>query len=162
MTDISDELGSESKGFSSSEYNLVARRASLESINLLNSRFDVLMESFAAQNAWKLNYGRKVLSCHYSEEDLSVAGIFQYFVTAKHGRKRALHCVADYAVFYEVPANSTEEAAKGYCHNVGTFAAYPYFRALFAQLVAGAGLSLPPLPAIASVAHIPPRKGKEE
>jgi hypothetical protein len=72
-----------------------------------------------------------------------------------------LSCSADYGVFYETPDGTTTAGAVGFCRNVGTFAAYPYFRALFAQLSGEAGLSLPPLPAIASTAHIPPKQISE-
>lgn len=159
MNDITREMATvtPSEGFSAAEYNAVATGTNLEGISLFLTKFDVNPECLGDQAQWKLNVGRKILSCQFSEEDRSVVGIFEYFVTAKSGRKRAMHCVAHYGVFYETPEGATEEAAKGFCRNVGTFAAYPYFRALFAQLVAGTGLTLPPLPAIASTAHIPPK-----
>jgi hypothetical protein len=163
MTDISTELAKEApkSGFSSAEYNAVATGALLEGIKLMASQFIVEPECFVHQGQWKLSYGRKVLSSHFSADDQSVMAIFQYHVTAKYGRKRVLHCVADYCVFYQTPAKATEEAAKGFCRNVGTFAAYPYFRSLFSQLSGEAGLMMPPLPSIASTAHIPPKPAKK-
>jgi hypothetical protein len=163
MTDISTELANESpkSGFSGAEYNAVATAARLEGINLLSSHFKVDPDCLMSQSQWKLSYGRKVLACGYSDDDHSVMAIFQYHVTAKLGRKQALHCVADYGVFYHTPDGVTEEAALGFCHNVGTFAAYPYFRALFSQLVGEAGVRMPPLPSIASTAHIPPKTKKD-
>jgi hypothetical protein len=164
MSDITKEMANVALagGFGGAEYNAVAKGASLEGISLFSTKFEVNPECLGDQRQWKLNYGRKILSCQFSEEDHSVVGIFEYFVTAKLGRKRALNCVAHYGVFYETPEGATDGGAKGFCRNVGTFAAYPYFRALFAQLVAEAGLNLPPLPAIASMAHIPPKESKKD
>jgi preprotein translocase subunit SecB len=160
MTDLSTEIANEAPkgGFAGAEYNAVATTARLEAINLLSNHFTIDPNCLIEQDQWKLSHGRKVLSCHFSDEDHSVAAILQYNVTAKFGRKRALHCTADYGVFYAIPNGATQEAASAFCRNVGTFAAYPYFRALFAQLAGEAGLMLPPLPSIASTAHIPPKK----
>jgi len=164
MNDISKEMANVAPagGFGGAEYNAVARGAVLEGISLFSSKFDVNPECLGGQENWKLNYGRRVLSCQFSADDKSVVGIFEYFVTAKSGRKRALHCVAQYGVFYATPEGATEAGSKGFCRNVGTFAAYPYFRAHFAQLVAATGLNFPPLPSIASTAHIPPKDAKGE
>ena len=164
MSDISTELAKEAPkgGFAGAEYNAVAKAAQLEGINLLSTQFSIDPDCLMNQGQWKLSYGRKILSCHFSDEEHSVAAIFQYHVTARLGRKRALYCSADYGVFYHTPDGATEEAAMGFCRNVGTFAAYPYFRALFSQLVGEAGLRMPPLPSIASTAHIPPKAQKDE
>lgn len=163
MTDISTEIAKQAPkgGFAAAEYNVVAAAARLEAINLLSNQFFVDPDCLSDQMQWKLSYGRKVLSCHFSEGEHNVAAIFRYHVIAKLGRKRALYCVADYGVFYQTPDGATQEAAIGFCRNVGTFAAYPYFRSLFSQLVNEAGLSLPPLPSIASTAHIPPKGTKK-
>ena len=159
MSDISSELAKNApkSGFAGADYNAVATAAELEAINLLSNKFFIDAGCLLYEHQWKLSYGRKVLSCNYSQEDRSVAAIFQYYVTAKYGRKRALHCEADYGVFYRTHNGATEEAAIGFCRNLGTFAAYPYFRALAARLANDAGVRLPPLPTIASTAHIPPK-----
>lgn len=164
MNDITKEMAvvAPTGGFGGAEYNAVAKGADLEGISLFSSKFDIDPQCLGEQDKWKLSYGRRILSCQFSEEDRSVVGIFEYHVTAKSGRKRALHCVAQYGVFYGTPEGATEEGAKGFCRNVGTFAAYPYFRALFANLVAATGLNLPPLPTIASTAHIPPKERPSE
>lgn len=162
MSDISKEIETlaPQTGFSADEYNAVAKGAELEAIVLLNSSFSVELKFLPRRRDWKLSYGRKVKSCHYTAEKSSVAAVFEYHVTAKVGRSTALKCVAEYAVFYETPAGATDEAARGFCRNIGVFAAYPYFRSLTAKLVAEANVLLPPLPAIASTAHIPPKAAK--
>jgi hypothetical protein len=84
-----------------------------------------------------------------------VVAIFQYHVEGKRSRKKMFSFVADYGVSYTVPEDATEPAALGFCRNVGKFAAYPYFRGLAAHMFAEAGMRVPPLPSIASTAHIP-------
>ena len=164
MTDISKEIAEKAPpgGFAAAEYNAVAKAAELEGIILLNCHFEFAPEFLGRRKEWRLTHGRNMKTCDFDAEKNSVAGIFQYYVTAKVGRKRAFHCVANYAVFYETPDGATEEAARGYCNNVGRFAAYPYFRGLAAKLAAEANVMLPPLPAIASTAHIPPKKKEKE
>ena len=160
MSDISHEIAAQAPptGFGSAEYNAVALAAELEGILLINSTFEVSLELIGRRKEWKLSYGRKPVSFQFNEEERSVAGVFEYHVTAKVGRKRALHCLAHYAVFYETPEDATEAGAVGFCRNVGIFAAYAYFRALFSRMVADSNVQLPPLPMIASRAHIPPKK----
>lgn len=145
-------------GFKAAEYNDVAMAAQLLEIRLLKSNFSVEPEFSSAEEDVNLSFGREALSCFYEAGGTSVAGIFKYHVFGKRGRAKLLKCEAEYVVIYRVPDTSAEEAARGFCRNVGTFAAYPYFRALVAQLTWGAGVTLPPLPAIASTAHIPPKK----
>lgn len=141
-------------GFSGAEYNAVAVGSRLEAINLLASQFEVNADCIGNSAKWNLSYGRKVLSCTVGGEEKYVAAILRYEVMAKLGRKRAMLCRADYGIYYSIPEGSKDEAAIGFCRNVGTFAAYPYFRGLMAQLAWNAGVNLPPLPAIASTAHI--------
>lgn len=160
MSDITKEIAAQGPptDFAGAEYNDVALAAELEGIVLVYSTFQVSPELIARRKEWKLSYGRKLVTCEFNKGERSVAGIFEYHVTAKVGRKRAMHCVAHYAVFYETPDNATEAGATGFCRNVGIFAAYAYFRGLFARMISDAGLQLPPLPMIASRAHIPPKK----
>jgi hypothetical protein len=160
MNDIThDEGKAKAKaGFSSAEYNAVATSSNLGAINMLASNFSVNPECLGEVSDWKLSYNRKVLSCSYDEEARYVAAIFQYEVVAKLGRRKAMRCTADFGVYYNTTADAPEAAAIGFCRNTGSFAAYPYFRALVAQLAWNAGVTLPPLPAIASTAHIPKQK----
>src|SRR3569623_1036986 len=113
MSDISTEIANEApkSGLSGAEYNAVATAAELEGINLLSSHFTVDPDCLMNQSQWKLGYGRKVLACNFDAEEHSVVAILQYHVTAKFGRKRAVHCVADYGVFYRTPPGATQEAA---------------------------------------------------
>lgn len=150
------------EGFRGADYNAVATAARLESIRLMSQRFDVNSACLSDTENWKLSYGRKILACTFDQEAGAVAAIIQYEVIAKDGRKKALSCTADYGIFYAVPTDSEEEAVLGFCKYVGSFAVYPYFRGLVAQLAWNAEVSLPPLPSIASTAHIPPKPAKTD
>lgn len=144
----------ERKGFSSTDYNHVAVNSKLRLISLTKSSFEVNSDCLREKKLWKLSYDWNVLACRFDSERASSSGLFQYLVTAKLGRKIAMRCIAEYVVYYDVPLESETEAAEGFCHNVGLFAAYPYFRSFVAQCTADANLLLPPLPMIASTAHI--------
>lgn len=163
MSDITREVAAQApaSGFSSTEYNAVATHAVLEGIILLENEFKVNPDCLGNRDSWKLRHGRSMLSCTFSAQKRNVAGIFEYNIVAKDGRMHAAKCSAQYVVFYHLPENATEDAAKGFCRNVGMFAAYPYFRALVSRFSSEANLNLPMLPAIASTAHIPP-KSKEK
>jgi hypothetical protein len=148
-------VGSESSGFAAADYNYVAMNSRLRLVSLASSSFSVKADCLPDRKSWKLTYDWEIVACKYDQQSNTVSAIFSYEVVAKSGRKTAMRCSAEYAVAYAVPNDSKVEAAEGYCHNVGGFAAYPYFRALVAQFASGANLMLPPLPAIASTAHIP-------
>lgn len=136
--------------YSRAEYNVVAEGSELRAINLLASSFKFNVEEMANESNWKLSYNRRILACHYIKDQNQVAAIIQYQVIAKSGRKQAMKCSADYGVFYEVPENVAEKAVVRFCEIIGSFAVYPYFRALVAQMGWNAGLKLPPMPTIAS------------
>ncbi|WP_295527193.1 hypothetical protein [Novosphingobium sp. Chol11] len=163
-SDISSAPKSPGKsgGFKTAEYNEVALSAQLVEIRLLKSNFVAEPEFSSVQDETNLSFGREVVSCFFKHGDPTVAAIFNYHVYGKRGRTKLLKCEAEYVVIYSVPTLAAEEAARGFCRNVGVFAAYPYFRAHVAQLAWGAGITLPPLPAIASTAHIPPKKRSED
>jgi hypothetical protein len=141
-------------GFSGEEYNRVAMSANLEAVQLLKLDFEAHPERFEVEDL-KLSHGRKLLSCTFDEETPAAAAVFSYSVTAKHGRAKAFQCVAEYAVLYAMPNDAKPEAATAFCRHVGGFAAYPYFRALAAQMAWNAGLDLPPLPTIAAMPVMP-------
>lgn len=162
MGDITKEIAAQAPpgGFAGADYNDVALGASLDGIMLQKCEFDVNAECLRNRKSWKLEHGRKLLTCAFNKERGSVAGVFGFHFIAKDGRKHAAKCYAEYVVFYRIPEEAKEEAAKGFCRNVGMFAAYPYFRALVSRFSSEANLNLPMLPAIASTAHIPPKPKK--
>lgn len=149
-------------GFSADEYNKVAMGAQVQSIQLLKLDFEARPDRMQRSAQLALSYGRSLLSCRFDEQSHSAAAIFQFNVTAKSGRAKAFHCTADYAVVYETPEGASIEACTSFCKHVGSFAAYPYFRALAAQMAWNAGIDLPPLPAIAAMPIVPKSNEKAD
>lgn len=163
MTEASSvEEVAASRGFSSAEYNAVAHAAKLRVINLLNSSFDFSPEPGVDKDDWKLAYGVRVTSCKYQESGEFAAAVIRYTMTAKHMRRKIISCSAEFGVFYDVGLVVNPVAAEAYCNNVGVFAAYPYFRTLVSNLLWNAGVDLPPLPSIASTAHVPKSERKSD
>jgi len=152
------EAAAKREGFSGAEYNQVAMGAKVRTIQLIKLDFDTHPERMADDAVLKLDYGRSVLSCRFDEETGTAAAIFQFHVTAKNGRAKAFSCSADYAVLYSMPEGARAEAATSFCKHVGSFAAYPYFRAIAAQMAWNAGVDLPPLPTIAAMPVVPKPK----
>jgi hypothetical protein len=153
MTDITaEQLDSASEtGFRGADYNSVASIARLEDVRLLHLASDI--KPTDSSEPLSLSYGRELLSCDHDEETSSAAAIFRFFVKARAGRKVVVKIEADYAVIYDVGESAHANAARAFVNNVGLFAAYPYFRALAAQISWNAGMRLPPLPTIASTAY---------
>jgi preprotein translocase subunit SecB len=149
------EAAAERAGFSGAEYNSVAMDARLQSIQLLKLDLDSRPERMTGNADLSLSYGRSITSCRYDRDTHTSAAIFQYNVTAKSGRSKAFHCNAEYAVVYSTPEDANVEAAMSFAKHVGSFAAYPYFRALAAQMAWNAGIDLPPLPTIATMPILP-------
>ena len=151
MTDISAEQieSNDETGFSSAEYNEVAKIAELASINLLKVKAN-FSAGFQINEKTKLTFGRKVLSCGFDTDQSAAHVVFQYFIRGKNPGKDAFVISVDYAIIYLINGIAAPNAAKAFAHNVGGFAAYPYFRALAAHLAWAANLELPPLPTIAA------------
>ena len=151
MTDISAEQieSIANTGFSSKEYNAVAKIIELAAVNLIKVKADIA-PGFQIEEKTKLTYGRKVLSCGFDEDQSAAHVVFQYFVKGKNRGKKSLAITADYAIVYLINGEAAPNAAKAFAHNVGVFAAYPYFRALAAHLAWAANVELPPLPTIAA------------
>ena len=138
-------------GFSGAQYNHVAVTASLDHIRLVRNAFEANAAMLADEPDAELSYGRAVVSCRYDEESHVAAAIFQFNLSATCGEEVLLRCTADYAVVYTMAEDAHAEAATSFCKHVGSFAAYPYFRALAAQMCWNADIPLPPLPAIAAL-----------
>jgi len=155
------EAAARREGFSAAEYNKIAMGAKVRTIQLIKLHLDSHPERLADEVDLKLDYGRSVLSCRFDEETSTAAAIFQFHVAAKKGRTRVFVCNADYAVLYAMPEDSRPEAATGFCKHVGSFAAYPYFRAVAAQMAWNAGFDLPPLPTIAALPVVPKPKPEQ-
>ena len=63
-------------------------------------------------------------------------------------RKKIISVKCRYLVVYEVDGAPDDLIIQAFSRRVARFAAYPYFRAHFAELVSQAGVYIPPLPII--------------
>ncbi len=149
------EAAAKRGGFSGAEYNALAMNARLDAIKLVNLVLETDTDTTQDEEERHLAFGRKLVSCRYDETSHAAAAIFQFEVGVTNGSTEEFKCVADYAVLYEVPDGSSSEAAMAFCKHVGSFAAYPYFRAVAAQMAWNAGVNLPPLPSIAAMPVVP-------
>lgn len=132
------------------KYNHVATKASLVAVQLISANFEVSPSFFADGDKVKLELCHNVLTLDFYEKEESVAGIFRYEVIAKVGRKHVMNGKSDFMVVYDLPTEPAEYESKAFCARVGLFAAYPYFRALFAHYTSAANMDLPTLPVLSA------------
>jgi len=149
------QAAAERGGFSAAEYNTVAMNAQLDTIKLVNLALETNAETEHSEDDRELAFGRKLVSCRFDEPNHAAAAIFQFSVSVRRDGDNEFKCVADYAVIYKVPEASSSEAATVFCKHVGSFAVYPCFRAVAAQMAWNAGVHLPPLPSIAAMPVVP-------
>ena len=132
------------------EYNKVVGSADLQTVQALKVSLDVNPEFYDEHAEKKFGIDRDIVGVAVKPEGGAVAGTFRFTVTVKHGRTRVLKATAEYFVLYSLHAGADDEAAEEFCRRVGVFAAYPYFRALMAQLSWEANAQIPIMPVIAT------------
>lgn len=137
-------------GIPPEHYNRVVDSASLVTIQLRKHDFDVDAEFYIPGLTRKLKFERQCSGALYDEEAKVVAGTYRFVINAKASRKVVLKSIAEYLVMYEFEEPVDQAAAEAFCKRIGLYAAYPYYRALVAQLSAAANLNLPTLPMIAT------------
>ena len=147
---ISQNVAESSGGFSSSDYNAVARTSSLAMIRLVKTEFECEPDFHAFEDQIKLSVNRQCLTCSVSDDGDAVMAMFKFRAMGKYKRRTLFKGEAVYAIMYDLPEGGEENAAQAFCRNVGQYAAYPYFRSLMSQYAWAAEASLPPLPVIAS------------
>lgn len=131
-------------------YNAVAKHSRLSMIQLIENELKVLPSFFTQKNDVSLELNHQVCSLSISRNEQVVYGMFHYEVIGKSNRKHLLKAKSDFLVVYEIADDAEENEAKAFCARVGLFAAYPYFRATFAQQCAFANLELPTLPVLSA------------
>lgn len=136
--------------FSVDEYNKIVGSADLQTVQALKVSLDVDPEFYDESAERKFGIERDIVGVAVKPEGDAVAGTFRFAVTVKHGRKRVLKATAEYLVLYGLNEGADHDAAMEFCQRVGIFAAYPYFRALMAQLSWEANAQLPIMPVIAT------------
>ena len=127
-------------------YNHVVSVAQLRSVQMSSTSFKVDPEFFSNEENRKLSYTVKKGIKNFSEESAVAMAFVSFEVESKVGRKKNLHCKADYLITYDSLLDCEEEAVFAFLDRVAPFASYPYFRSLFATLDWAATTGLPPLP----------------
>lgn len=139
-------MSKKAPGTDAKAYNAMIGRTILRGIWMTGSRFDMKPQ---ALEEGEIPLRHEIRS-HVDEVVLEDGGIFYGFigfeVVSRQKRQRVIHVTAKYFVSYEVAGGCDQATAELFITRVGRLAAYPYFRALAASLVAQAGAQIPPLP----------------
>jgi hypothetical protein len=135
------------------EYNLLVKAAQLSAIRLVKSDFFLLPEGFLSKDL-TLVHECEIETSHFSSADgalLVVVNAEAFGTIGEPGTKRhrkVMSSNCQYLIAYDVIGEPSAAAVQTFARRVARFAAYPYFRAHFAELTSQAGLQLPPLPVI--------------
>lgn len=128
-------------------YNAVVETAHLLDVKLISSEFTVKAPFFVEdKDDLKFVFGCDSGTKHYHSDGRRLIGMFHVEAGAKKSRRFLLKAKATYLIAFLVDGDPEEEAALAYVERVGAFGCWPYFRAHFATLCAGAGAEAPPLP----------------
>jgi preprotein translocase subunit SecB len=147
------------RNVSVARYAEVVSSAEIRAIRLINSDFNVEAQAISRDHSkWKLNYGCDVVESRYDASRKLLTALVATSVVCKFGRRNILSHRCKYVVVYDVSGDPEEEAALQFVERVGRFAAYPYFRTLFADMTTQAGVNLPPLPVLKEGSRPIPRQ----
>lgn len=126
-------------------YNALTGRATLRGIWMTESRFDMSPE--AVEEGVPLTHALRSNDVEVRlEEDGVIYGFVRFDAASRRKRRRVINVSARYFVSYRVEGGCDLRMAELFMDRVGKLAAYPYFRALVASLVAQAGAQVPTLP----------------
>jgi hypothetical protein len=137
-------------------YNRVVGAARLEDIRLTSCKFDVEIEYHTirqqevATNApiLRRSFSSKHEIIGFDKETGVLAGLFNWHVEARRGKKRLLKAAASFLILYNDVPDVPEEPAFAFLARVGRFATYPYFRNFVAQLSWMSQSDLPIMPVL--------------
>lgn len=126
-------------------YNLVTGRTTLNGIWMTESRFDLKPEAIDPVEPMRHDVRTEVNEVILDGEG-ALYGFIRFSASSRLKRQRVIHVSAKYFVSYYVDGGCEQSLAELFIDRVGRLAAYPYFRALTASLVAQAGVNIPALP----------------
>jgi hypothetical protein len=140
------------------EYNALVNSATLQEIRLVESQFSMAPESIADPKLWKLMQSCEITESHYDADDKVLFAWVSAQASCTYKRKRVVSAKCEYLVIYNVDGDPEDVEVDIFAKRVARFAAYPYFRAHFAEVTSQAGLTLAPLPIIKEKKYFPPKK----
>jgi preprotein translocase subunit SecB len=127
-------------------YNALTGRATLRGIWMTESRFEMSPQALDVDDG-SLNHIVKPSKVEVTvEENGVITGFIRFEAISRRKRRRVVYVSARYFVSYRVEGGCDQDMAELFMDRVGKLAAYPYFRALVASLVAQAGAQVPTLP----------------
>lgn len=131
------------------KYNRVVSHATISDIRLVGSKFDLKPEAVEANDrVWSFNLSDQLDDWTCDNEKGRLTGLYSYTASCVEGRRKLITVTGRYLSTYKMSDLCDERAAHQFLARVGRFAAYPYFRAMFASLTQQSGVMLPPLPVI--------------
>jgi hypothetical protein len=140
-------LANDSDSVDAKAYNKVVGRASIRSILLTASHFDMKPDALEVDpSQWRNAIDPQVSEVIASVDSERLYGLLSFEVVCRHRRRRVLSTSGRYLVTYHVNGGCDPELGAVFIRRVGLVAAYPYFRAMVAGLVSQAGVQMPPLP----------------
>ena len=144
----------EDRKLNPAEYNRLVSHARVQSIRLINTRYDIRPVALSAdRDDWKYEVSNRLLDWNCNNDSLLLSGTWEYTASCNLKRKQILKLVAKFLVTYRLSDRCDAEAGRQFIERVARFTAYPYFRGTFAMLTQQSGIALHPLPIISE----PPR-----
>ena len=130
-------------------YNEVVSHATIADVRLVATKFDLKPDvKIVGETSWEFKLSDQLEDWTCNNESGELSGIFTYTASCVDGRKKLLTITGRYVSVYNLSDLCDEEAGRQFLARVGRFAAYPYFRSMFATLTQQSGMLLPPLPVI--------------
>lgn len=143
------------------QQSAVIESARLMEVSLTNSQFAVDPDFRSEQEASDKFIDEVVLNTHFDADHQLLLGHVQCRVwmnrasdktteerpSIEEALAQSLFSVeAEYFVVFQLSGQHTEDSIKAFFERTGSFAAWPYFRALVSSFAAAAGVSVPVLP----------------
>ena len=146
MLDQKSEL---TKKIDPTAYNRIVSHATIRDIRLIGTKFDLKPEAVElADQVWEFKLSDRLDEWTCDNEKARLTGLYIYTASCMQGRNKLLTVECRYLSAYTLSDQCDAEASKEFLTRVGRFAAYPYFRSVFASLTQQSGIMLPPLPVI--------------
>lgn len=131
------------------QFNKVVSHATIREIRLVGTKFDLKPDAVELTGrVWSFNLSDRLEDWTCDNEKGELTGLYGYTASCLEGRRRLLSVTCRYLSTYRLSDLCDEEAGRQFLARVGRFAAYPYFRSVFATLTQQSGVMLPPLPVI--------------
>ena len=131
------------------KYNRVVSHATISDIRLVGSKFDLKPEAVEANDrVWSFSLVDQLEDWTCDNEKGKLTGLYSYTASCVEGRRKLITVTGRYLSTYRLSDLCDKDAGHQFLARVGRFAAYPYFRAMFASLTQQSGVMLPPLPVI--------------